>query len=101
MHIDSNDFALAGNGNILKEIDINVIDAILGCSIDIKDIEDKTLNVKIPMGSKEGSTLRIPKKGLYIGNIRGDLHLIIHNIFPKNLTDNQKELLKRFKNDSN
>lgn len=97
-------FVLSADGRLFYYVDINVIDAILGIDVTIKDLENKSLKVSIKPGTRDGHILRLPQKGLYFNessSTRDDLYIMIHHIMPNNLTDKQIKLLKQFKNDSN
>jgi len=50
--------------NLTIKETINVFDFVLGCVILIKTLDNKHLELKIPKGTKVGTTFNIPKHGL-------------------------------------
>ena len=78
-----------------------MIQACLGDKVLIPCIEDDSkLEVLIPEGIQSGSKIKIQGKGIpYLNsNNRGDFYLRIKVLIPKNLSENQKELLRQFSN---
>ncbi len=88
----------------LKEDDIYIeknipfTTAVLGGKVDVPGIE-KTLNVAVPPGTKDGSLLRLKNQGFYKinSNQRGSQLIKIKIIVPKSLNRKQKELLENLK----
>ena len=68
--------------------------AALGGKIDVR-VSDKTLEVKVPAGSRSGQKLRLRGQGLSAGGRTGDLliELVIQN--PRTLTPAQKALYEQ------
>ena len=77
-------------------IPIKITTAILGGEIEIPTIDGKTLKVTIPEGSQSGSQLRLKGKGMPImkSGRFGDLLVTIKAETPKNLSKQQKAVLK-------
>lgn len=74
---------------------VNAMDLMLGANFNVKTIDGKTLNIKVPEGSQHGKQLRIPGKGLvHRGNTskRGDMYVIVFAEIPK-LTDEEKKII--------
>ena len=89
--------------NILFDIEVPVVDAILGCEVEVTTIDGKTLTAKIPQGTIDGTNLRFKGYGLYpYGmNTRGDMIGIVKLILPKKLTTEEKKLLNQLKESEN
>jgi DnaJ-class molecular chaperone len=89
--------------NLYSTIEIDAIDAILGTSAEFKNIDDNKILVKIPPGSQPGQQLRVTSKGLPNTNTGtiGNLILTIKIKIPRDLNDQQKELLSQIKNQNN
>lgn len=88
--------------DIYLEYPISMIQAILGDKVFVPSFEeDSNLEVVIPEGINNGSLLRIQGKGLpYLdSDDRGDYILVIKVLTPKNLSEEQKEILRRFNNE--
>jgi len=86
--------------NIHSEIKIDAVDAMLGSNVEFTNLDNSKILVHVPPGAQPGQQLRIAGKGLVNNNskIVGDLLLNIKISVPKNLTEDQKNLLKQFKN---
>ena len=86
------------DGNDLYcEIPVTFVDAALGAEIDIPTLEGKQ-KYSIPEGTQNGTTFTLRGKGVTRVNTstRGDLYLTINVEVPKNLNEEQKELLRQF-----
>lgn len=85
--------------DLYKEINVDVFDAILGTDVEVKTLDGKTFNVKIPAGTQPGTKLKIPGEGLYAfrNDIRGHLFLIIAVKVPTGLSEHQLLLIRSAK----
>lgn len=84
--------------DLVKEIEIDALDAILGTNITISTIDGKILNVTIKEGTQPGTILSAHGYGMpnmHNNNFKGRLLLPIKVIIPTNLTDDQKTLIKQ------
>jgi DnaJ-class molecular chaperone len=86
--------------NLILEKTISAWDAILGTSIDIPTLDNKTLNITIPAGTQPETMLRITGEGLphMRSKIRGNLLLRIKIEIPKNLSQQNRQLVEKIKN---
>ena len=91
-------FEREGN-NLIFNLDISAIDAILGCEMDINTLSGKTIKVKIPSGTENGQILRFKGYGLpqYGTNNYGNMVAVINLTIPKSINDNERKLLKKIK----
>jgi curved DNA-binding protein len=82
--------------NLITENRIPFSQACLGSEISITSLEGKELKVKVPAGIQQQSKLRLKGHGLPAGpkGGRGDIYVKIAIDIPKELTDEQKELIK-------
>ena len=78
---------------------INAIDAIIGTSVTVYDVENKKYTVNVPKGTQHGTVMRIPQKGLVDkqSGLRGDLKVIVLTKIPTTLTEDQLNTLKRMR----
>ena len=76
------------------DLTINLAQALLGSKVRVRTPSDKRVTLRIPAGTDPEKTLRIPNMGYQSGEGTGDLYIRIHLALPKNLTDEQKELVK-------
>jgi curved DNA-binding protein len=86
------------NGNdltITREIKLS--EAILGTTLGIPILGDKELNLKIPLGVKHNTKMRLSGYGLphMNGSGKGDLYARIHIAMPEELTEKQMNLIEQ------
>ncbi len=76
---------------------IGMIQATLGCSLVVPTIDGKA-NVKVPAGTQPDTILRLKGKGMpkLRGFGTGDLLVKIKVIIPKNLTSEERDMLKKY-----
>ena len=89
-----NKYSIEGN-NLVAEHDISVWDAMIGGTTEYTHIDKKVLKISIKEGTPHQSVQRIPGYGLN----GGDLFVRLHIIIPKDLTDEQKNAIIKWKND--
>lgn len=78
---------------------INVIDAMTGCTITIKHVDNKKYDLKVPAGTMHGTRLKMKNLGMRIPTygIVGDLYIIIELDVPIINNEKDKELLNKIK----
>ena len=83
--------------NIYGEIPISFTQAALGDEIEVPTLEGKT-RYTVPEGTQTGTTFRIKNKGIpsLKSKIRGDLYFTVKVVVPKKLSEQQKELLRKY-----
>jgi len=83
--------------NLIVEQRIPFSKACLGSDISVKSLEGKELKVKVPPGIQSNAKLRLKGHGLPAGKGggRGDIYVKVTVDVPKNLTDEQKKLVKQ------
>ena len=83
--------------SILFEMPISFVQAALGAEVEVPTLDGK-VKYNIPEGTQTGTTFRLRGKGVpYLnGNGRGDQYVTVYIETPKNLTREQKELLREF-----
>lgn len=84
--------------DIYVDIPITLIQACLGCSIDIPTVDGQTIKHKIPEGIQSGTVYNFKGRGVpYINSKgRGDMYVKIIVEIPKGLSSKQKDLLEEF-----
>jgi len=87
-------FTVAGLDLIIN-LTIDCIDAILGCERTIIGLDNKVFSIRIPQGCQPETKLKIPGQGLnaFQNDIKGNLLVQISISVPTNLTEDQKNLL--------
>ena len=83
---------------ILSEERINMVDAALGCEIDVETVDGK-ITMKVPAGTQSGTPFKLSGHGVPFraDGDRGPHIVTIIVETPKNLSRKQKELLEEFK----
>jgi curved DNA-binding protein len=84
--------------NVVTNIEIDSIDAMLGCEKVITGIDGKEYSIKIPQACQPGTKFGLQGQGLYQMNTnhRGDLIAIV-NIKTPNLTEQQLSILRNIR----
>jgi molecular chaperone DnaJ len=69
----------------------------LGDELDVPTLEGK-VKYSIPEGTQTGTTFRIKNKGIpsLRNKVKGDLYFTVRVSVPKKLSEQQKELLRKF-----
>ncbi len=85
--------------NIIYNMDIPVTQAILGAEVKVPTI-DGDVKYVIPEGTQSGTVFRLRNKGIpYIrGTGRGDQYVTVNVVIPKNLTNEQKDIVRHLAN---
>jgi len=97
----SSDGFMAHGIDIVKKIDINVLEAMSGTTVSFKHLDGTKLSGNIPHGTANGTPLRIQGRGLAhpMGG-RGDLIVVVNHIMPVLNTEQiklVKELVEKLK----
>lgn len=84
---------------ILSEQKIDMVDAALGCEVDVETVDGK-VTMKVPAGTQSGTPFKLSGHGVpyRADGDRGPHIVTIVVETPKNLSRKQKELLEEFKN---
>jgi molecular chaperone DnaJ len=87
--------------DLVCNLEVPAIDAILGCDVEIGTLSGKSIKVKIPQGTNSGQIFRfkgygLPRYATSIGNA-GNMIGIVNIIVPKELNDKERELLQQLK----
>ncbi len=83
--------------DIYTEQYVDIFDILLGNSVAIKNI-DKTYKIKVPQDTNYGKVLRLKNKGFPCYNEapkRGDLYVKIKYKIPKNLSQEERDLIQK------
>lgn len=83
--------------NVLCDFPLNFAQAALGTEVDVPTLDGK-VKLTIPEGTQTGTTFRLRGRGFakLRGYGRGDQHVKVKVVTPTRLTDEQKELLRKF-----
>lgn len=88
--------------NIIYNLHISFIDAVLGSSVEVPTIEGKA-KFKIPAGTQAGKIFRLSGKGLPSVNSygKGDQLILIHVYTPTEVNAEEKKLLEKLRESAN
>jgi len=91
--VDDPVYGIDGN-DLLVSREIKLTEAVLGTTISIPMFDGKSLNMKIPPGTRHQTKMRVPGRGIprMKGSGRGDLFVRVLVNIPKKLTERQREL---------
>jgi molecular chaperone DnaJ len=93
-------FKREGN-NLLVEKEVSVIDAIIGSQVKVKTPHGD-IPITIQPGTEHGRQLRVVGKGIPDVNLGlGDLIVKVSLKIPKNVTQEEKEVLEKLKESNN
>jgi len=99
--IDPDPLYIVEGLDLVYNLEVGVIDAMLGSTADIPSLEGRVFNIAIPAGTSHGTKLRIPNQGLYSmehrGGTRGGLIVNISISVPSITTPAQIQLLQQLK----
>ena len=95
-------FERDGN-DLVTNIEVGVIDAMLGCDVVVETIDGKKLSAKIPQGSEDGYRLRFKGYGMpiYGTNQYGNMIGVLKIKLPKKLNDDERKKLEELKTSDN
>lgn len=80
--------------HLVTQLTVDYLDAILGCTKEITDIEGNALKLKVPAGVQFGQHIRAAGKGMPIMGQRGDMMIEINIVAPDLNADQKKQLEK-------
>jgi molecular chaperone DnaJ len=88
--------------DLVTRLDVPFTDAALGATITVPTIEGEH-DLQLSPGTQPGTVARVRGLGLPVlrGRGRGDLHVLVNVMVPRNLTDDQRELIERFAESAN
>ena len=88
-------FARSGR-NLGITVPITFVEAALGAEIDVPTLEG-SVRLRIPAGTKTGKRFRVSQRGVEMAKDRGDLLVTVEVTVPIKLTDEQRALLEKLR----
>jgi molecular chaperone DnaJ len=90
-------YYLRDGADVVLELPITITEAVLGAQIEVPT-PDGRVKIKVAPGTSDGKVYKLPGKGAprLKGGGKGDMKVHMKIAVPKDLTAEQKELLKRF-----
>jgi molecular chaperone DnaJ len=82
--------------DVVFELRVNMVQAAIGDRIEIPTL-DGQVEIAIPGGTQHGQTFRLQGKGMpdVRSGRRGDQYVVVQVVVPKDLTPEQKSLLRK------
>jgi molecular chaperone DnaJ len=82
--------------DVVYELRVNMVQAALGDRIEIPTLEG-AVEISIPAGTQHGQSFRLQGRGMpdVRGGRRGDQYVVVQVVVPKDLTPEQKALLRK------
>lgn len=84
--------------DLKHELTVGVTEATLGTEVSVPLVEGGTVSLKVPAGTQPGTKVRVPRAG--IGHLnsrgRGDLIVEIEVDIPRELTEEEEQLMREF-----
>jgi molecular chaperone DnaJ len=97
LHVKSHGVYSRDGQNLMMDLKIKLTDALLGMTYDLKTLDGKNMEVKIPEGINNGEMLRIKGKGVPTTHGRGDIIIRIEVKMPSKLSRKEKEIVEKLK----
>jgi molecular chaperone DnaJ len=82
--------------DILCEVPINMVQAVLGTRLKVRTLDGKKVILRIPPGTQPGRKFRIKGQGIEKGDRKGDQLVEISVTLPEKLSAEAEEALKAF-----
>lgn len=97
--LKNNEYELDVNNvlNIIKTVEVSVIDCLLGTTIKVQHLDGKYYNVNISECTSDGRMYKIQGKGFKTDMYVGDLYIKIKQKMPKVLTEDDRKILGKLK----
>lgn len=98
VHVMSHPLFEREGSDVICEMPITFAQAALGGDLEVPTLDGK-VRYAIPEGTQTGTTFRLRSKGIPVvgyQNRRGDQYVTVVVETPKNLTKDQKDLLRKF-----
>jgi molecular chaperone DnaJ len=88
--------------DLVTRVDVPFTDAALGKAITVQTLDGEE-EIELDAGAQPGAVLRLRGRGLPAlrGRHTGDLHVVLNVMVPRNLDDEQRELLEHFERTAN
>lgn len=94
VHVKAHPVFKKDGANIVMDLPVKLTDALLGTTVSVTTIDDKVLDVKVPVMDKTEEVLRIRGKGVSYEGGTGDLLIRLTAILPKKLSGKAKKAIE-------
>lgn len=94
---DYKGFRIDNNLNVVKVVEIPVIDCILGGNIKVECLDGKEITVKLKEGVADGETYEIPSKGFKHSRGVTKMIVVIKHKMPTKISKEDRKILEKLK----
>ncbi|MCY9592539.1 molecular chaperone DnaJ [Paenibacillus chitinolyticus] len=97
IHVKAHEYFERRDDDIYLDMPLTFVQAALGAEVEVPTLTEK-VKLKIPAGTDTGTYFRLRGKGVpkLRGYGQGDQHVRVVIVTPKNMTEEQKDLLREF-----
>ena len=97
LHVKPHEIFRRDEDDLIVDVDLNFAQAGLGDEVPVPTIDGEPHELRIPAGTQGGETFVVRGKGVphLRGSGRGDMIVHVNVVTPKNLSKEQKDLLKK------
>lgn len=85
--------------NLVMQLPVKLTDALLGTTVSVPTLDEKVLEVKIPVMTKVEEILRVRGKGVKQDGSEGDLMIHLYATLPKKLSGKAKKAIEELKSE--
>jgi DnaJ-class molecular chaperone len=80
--------------DILLDLPLSLYEALLGTKVTVPTL-DGPVTLTVPPGTSSGAKLRIKGRGVFRGEEKGDQHVVVKVVVPRDLDDEDKALVAK------
>jgi DnaJ-class molecular chaperone len=92
LRIEPHPYFRREGANVVLEVPLTVVEAVLGTRVDVPTLDGTHLTVKVPPGTSSGARLRLRGKGI----AGGDQYIEIKIVAPRPADERSRELMEEF-----
>jgi curved DNA-binding protein len=92
LHIEPHPFFRREGKNLILEVPLSLVEAVLGTTVDVPTLDGGRLSVKVPPGTSSGTRLRLRGRGIS----GGDQYIQTKIVVPTTKDDRSRQLLDEF-----
>jgi curved DNA-binding protein len=87
--------------DLITTLHIDCFEAMLGCEKDVTGLDGRIFRIGVPAGVQHGTKMKLSGEGLWAfkQDVKGSLYAQVNITIPKDLTDNQKDLIRSIQNE--
>lgn len=99
VHVKAHALFRKEGANLIMELPVKLTDALLGTTITVETVDDKRIEVKVPVMSSAEETLRVKGRGVKYDGGQGDLLIHATVALPKKLSGSAKKAIEQLKSE--